>query len=136
LILRRNSLRTAPAEVCLRRAAETDSGFAAVDAIVALMIISLTLGLSYAAIQNAEASGRMADEATRADALLRDLIEGRDDALGTDAGSRDGFTWRVETQLTGSDRPIAVCRRAVAITNMRSGRAYATSTLQPCPAGA
>ena len=109
-------------------------GFASIDALVALMIIATTLCLTFPALNAARRAGAQADEIARADLLLSELSGRRDDRLGEVTGEADGFVWTARTQVTGMDRPIPVCRRAVALSSAASGRRYVASTLQPCPA--
>lgn len=110
-----------------------DPGYALTDALVAMLILSLALVLSLRALGQAREVAEVAWEVRRADSLIAHLIEAAPHSYETSTGANDGFRWTVETAITGAERPIEVCRRAVGLTNLRSGRAYAAATLETCP---
>jgi hypothetical protein len=113
-----------------------DAGYAAVDALVALTIISGALVGSYQVLQQARAISDTASEARRAEARLRSLLEATPRDMTVRSGDDEGFRWRMVTEVTGADRPIAVCRRAATLVSDTSGRAYSAATLETCPVGA
>jgi hypothetical protein len=115
-------------------ASAADDGYVAVDAMVALMIIALAVVLSLQAVERAHQATAMADEARRARTLILGLLDQGPRTFTPSAGSALGFAWRLETQTTGLDRPIPVCRRAVSLQSRDSGRAFAASTFEACPA--
>jgi len=110
-----------------------EAGFALTDALVAMLILSMTLVLSLSALGQARDVAEVAWETRRAQSLLSHLIESAPHRFEASAGSSDGFTWAVETTTTGADRPVAVCRRAVTLENRLSGRSYQAATLEACP---
>ncbi|WP_340643888.1 hypothetical protein [Phenylobacterium sp.] len=112
------------------------SGYAAVDALVALMIISMTLIMSFKAMAQAGQTTAAATEVRRAEALLSYLLESTPRGYEVAAGRTDGFAWRVELDATGAERPVEVCRRAASLTSVDSGRTYKAATLETCPVGA
>jgi hypothetical protein len=100
----------------------------------ALLIISLSTVLSLQAVENAHAVAAKADEMRRARSLMLALLENGPRSFSPLAGQTLGFSWTLQTQTTGLDRPIAVCRRAVSLQSLTSKRAFATTTYEPCPA--
>jgi hypothetical protein len=113
-----------------------DGGYAAVDALVALLILSTTLIMSFQALQQAGRTAQAAGEARRAQSLITFLLETSPRVLETRQGQQDGFSWRFETDATGAERPIEVCRRSVTLQSQASGRTYAAATLETCPVAA
>lgn len=113
--------------------AQADAGFAAVDALVALSIIAVAMVLSFEALTQASRAASAALEVRRAETLLRNVLEAAPRTYDTSGGASGGFTWRVDTQATGAERPIAICRRAAALRHVASGRGYEASTLETCP---
>lgn len=108
------------------------AGHAAVDAMVAMLIVSLAIVLSLRAVRQSERAASLALETRRAETLLKDLmLEGPGDFQPA-SGSTGGFAWTVQTLSTGAARPIAVCRRLVTLTSA-SARRYSAATLGACP---
>lgn len=118
----------------LRPAGRGESGYAVIDAMVGLMIIAMVLIEGLGAARNASQAGAMALDLRRAHQLLVHLMEMSPDRLGEQSGISSGFAWRVETAVTGGERPIEICRRAAELTQQESGRRYAMASLQSCPA--
>lgn len=114
-------------------AASGDDGYAVIDALVALMILSVTVVLGLVALQQTVGVSEAAWEARQAHTLIRHVMNTGPRDLGGAAGEAQGFSWRLETQLTGADRPIPICRRAVSLVAADSGRGYKAATLTPCP---
>jgi hypothetical protein len=110
-----------------------DQGYVAVDALVALLLVCMSLGFGFQAVQQAMAAARSASEVQRAQLVLTHVMETAPRAVGLANGSMDGFEWTLETHLTGAERPIAVCRRAAAARHAVTGRIYAAETLETCP---
>jgi hypothetical protein len=109
------------------------AGYALTDALVAMLILSMALVLSLQTLGQARDAVDMAWEVRRAGALADYLLEAAPHRFAPSAGVQDQFSWRVETTLTGAERPVEVCRRAVALENQRTGRRYAAATLETCP---
>lgn len=116
-----------------RGSAAASPGYAAVDALVALIILSLTVILSLSAFQTAARAARIAAEAEAARTLLARLVESEPKDLDGSVGSTPAFAWTVQTQPTASNALIDVCRRAVDLVARRSGRHYGVVTLVTCP---
>lgn len=109
------------------------AGYVVVDAMVALMIIALATILSFRAIEGALQATTSAWEVRRAQALIGRLLDTAPRTYRPHEGATDGFSWRLETQLTGADRPIEICRRSVRLINLRTDRRYDAATLETCP---
>jgi hypothetical protein len=126
-------------EICNRRvfgAHETvpdDEGYALVDALVALLIFAIAMAFSLQAGRQARLAADQAREVREAQVLLAHLIETGPSRFEDAMGATGGFTWRIETRLTGAEQPIAICHRQVAIRNARTQRAYQLATLGSCP---
>lgn len=100
---------------------------------VALLIFAMTMILSLRAMEQARRSADIALEVRTADGLLKDLMQESPDDLAPSQGSADGFDWTLVTEITGAERPIAVCRRAARLINQASGRKYQASSFITCP---
>lgn len=111
----------------------SDAGYAAVDALMALVILSTAVILSLQAMAGAKQAAALAWEVRRAKILTVQLLETGPRQFEEASGSDQGFDWRLVTQATGADRPIAICRRAVSLVSHDRHKAYETSTLVTCP---
>jgi hypothetical protein len=116
-----------------RLAATTSPGYAAVDAMVALIILSLTVILSLGAFQAASRATRRAVEIETARVLLGRVIESEPKDFAGSSGTAPGFAWTLQTQPTASNALIDVCRRAAEVVATSSGRRYGAVTLVACP---
>lgn len=101
---------------------------------VGLMIIAMVLIEGLGAARNAGQASEMALDLRRAHQLLVHLMEMAPDRLGEQTGVSQGFAWRVETSITGGERPIEICRRSVELTRQNTRRHYEMASLQSCPA--
>jgi hypothetical protein len=110
-----------------------DAGYVAVDAMVALLIVALTVILSLTVAERAGRAAQLAQDTRQADSLLRDLLVSGPRSLQMVSGVTGGYQWSIETQITGADRPIEVCRRFVQIASPAPVRRYWASTMEPCP---
>ena len=81
-----------------------DSGFAAVDALVALMILAITITLSLRAVETAKRAATSADEMRQATQVMRGLLEAPLAKRGVQTGQTAAFDWRLETR-TGASAP-------------------------------
>jgi len=114
-------------------AASRDSGYAAIDAMVGLMIFSLAIILSMTALQQARRTTAAALEVRQAQTLLSALLERGPRSWDRTTGEMGGFSWQLQTTPTGSERPVVVCRRAALVISIASGRNYAAATQETCP---
>lgn len=109
------------------------AGYAAIDALVALMILSSTLICGMTATHQSTTAAEAALELRRANDLTSFLLETSPIDPGLAVGVTDGFEWRREVSapvLTFG--PGAVCTRSVSLTNARSHRTYAAKTNAIC----
>lgn len=113
-----------------RRPAE--AGYAAVDALVALTILSLGLILGLSGLSQARNAGELASETRRAELLITHLMQSGPRRFEAAEGESGGFAWSLETTPIGAERPIALCRRAVALKSA-SERSFQAVTLESCP---
>lgn len=93
--------------------ASGQAGFAVVDAMIALAILSSTIVLSLVAIQTAHSASRVVSETRRARVELQYLLDNAPRALGVQSGRAGGFDWRVATQSAGDMGPSGarICNR-------------------------
>lgn len=112
--------------------ADATDGFAAVDALVALVILSATIAFAIQSTTTARRAAVAARETAGADVLIRHLLDG---PMSSGAGRSDLFAWRVDTvpDLTdGTAQGPKLCRRSAELSAIRTGRRYRGSTLTPC----
>jgi Tfp pilus assembly protein PilV len=116
-------------------AAHDDAGYALIDALVALLILSLALVFALRATGQARRTIDQANEIRRARVLIQQLLETGPRSFQDAAGETDAFAWTVETRTTGADQPVAVCHRIVRLTSVATRRVFSASTLETCPTG-
>lgn len=105
------------------------SGFAAVDAIVALTLIGLTLGLCLQLGVMANRSSKTAAELRRVTALGRYALAGDD----TPRSGQDGaVAWQLDIVRERAEG-LTVCRKRFSAKGSE-GRRYSWQTMTPCPA--
>jgi len=75
-------------------------GYAAVDAMVALVILAMTITFALGAAQAARRAAVVAEETRRAVQLLRYLVDEAPLTTTIQSGVANGFTWRVQTRPT------------------------------------
>jgi hypothetical protein len=104
---------------------------------VALAILATTIMLSLAATQTARRIVGAAAEIHRADGQLRYLLDNAPRAIGSVAGQGSDFAWQVITQPAVGTRVggAQICNRIAQLHSTASGRAYALTTAEVCPAG-
>jgi Tfp pilus assembly protein PilV len=110
-------------------------GFAAVDAMVALLILSVTIVFSLEAVQTAKRAATAAEETRRATALLRYLVDSAPDAVSQQSGRANGFGWRVDVRAGApSGVPMAVvCEQTADLVSEKTGRRFRLATAVICP---
>jgi hypothetical protein len=119
------------------RCPHVEAGFAAVDALVALVVLSTCLSLALAAAHAARRAGDVAAEYGQAQALLRYLVQTAP-AMSNRAEGRSGaLAWTREVSPTGgqSMRP-RICRVQVELRGDKSRRRYRLATDRACPKAA
>lgn len=117
--------------------AQGQGGFAAVDALVAVTILSSSLALSLAAAEIGARASRTAGETRNAELTLRGRLEATKGQVGVWSGRTQDLDWRVEAHLsdTGLNRRAGPCARTAAATSIRSGRIYRLATVDTCVSG-
>lgn len=113
--------------------AAREAGYAAVDALTALMILTTTIALALTATAQARRVAVAAQETQRAQAMLAYLFEAVD-SQGARNGRMDGFAWRMDIapMSSGGEGP-SLCRRSLEVRALASRRAYTAMTVSPCP---
>ncbi|WP_165189883.1 hypothetical protein [Caulobacter soli] len=108
-------------------------GFAAVDALVAVTILSSSLALSLMAVQVGARASRSAGETRDAELLLRERLESTTGEAGVWSGHDQGLDWRVEAHVAGDTSPhrATPCVRT-ASAKAASGRIYRIATVDTC----
>jgi hypothetical protein len=113
-------------------------GFAAVDALVAVTILSSSLALSLMAAQVGGRASRSAAETRDAEMLLRRNLEATAGQAGVWTGRDQGLDWRVEAHVyaaaatpAGPARLAAPCVRS-ASAKAAGGRTYRLATVDIC----
>lgn len=110
-------------------------GFAAVDALVALTVLSSTIILTLAATQVARRAATDALETRRASELLQFVVLSEPHKIGDRTGQAAGFIWRLETAqstiaVNAATPPI--CTRKAEVTSLRTGHHYRLATSEIC----
>ena len=113
---------------------EGQDGFMAVDALVAITILSSSLALSLAAVQIGVRASRAAAETHDAELVLRGQLELTAGRVGVWRGRDQGLDWRVEARLADSGRMAQTgpCIRTASAKAVRTGRAYRLGTVDTC----
>ena len=112
-----------------------EQGFAAVDALVALTILGVTLAIALGAASTARHIADVAAETRRADQVLQAALQASPVQVGESTGRVDGFLWRMTTRGAGGDRgagAVQICQRSATARAAVGGRQYALSTAAIC----
>ena len=105
---------------------EADGGYAAVDALVALTILTMTLGMAISAGDAAERAGAAAKESDRA-ADLFEYLTSQPPVIGLQQGLTADFAWREAVTPLATPSPqgeLHLCARHLQATSGRSGRHF------------
>ena len=111
------------------------NGFAAVDALVALTILALTISLSLQSLGSARRLAGRTVEIRQASALLQYLVDAGARDPGVQTGVQAPFQWRFEVSLEPVDPQapaLKLCRRAAVVTEIRSRRTYRLQGIEYC----
>lgn len=121
----------------LRSASPREEGYVAVDALVALTILTSTIVFALSAVQQGARVARSALEVREASAELQEAMQWTRAGVSGGQVSTHAFSSRVElsppTQMVAG---IGLCRRTVVVVSAQSGRPYYASTNAICIAGA
>jgi hypothetical protein len=116
-----------------------EAGFAAVDALVALTILTMTLVLAIASAEGARRAALAADEIHRARDLMRYLAETSAGEPGARQGRSGPFNWAVRvapTDTAAAFGKLHACARHVDVTSRFTGRHFTLTTAALCTARA
>ncbi len=119
-----------------RRQLTGEDGFAAVDALVALMILSATIILSLGAAEVARRATRDAVQLRRADQILLGLLKTSPQEIGVAQGRSSNFVWRVTIRPANAaprSHTAQVCERVAQVQSLGDHRRYSMSTSELCP---
>ena len=112
----------------------SDAGFLALDALIGLSILSISLALTLNALG---VSRRLADaslELRRANQLAISLCQANGPSTSS-SGVDSGFRWSLDV---AADPPTApsprLCRRHARLVSLRTARTFEASATQVCPA--
>jgi hypothetical protein len=110
-------------------------GFAAVDALVALTVLALTISLSLQSLETARRLAARTVEIRQASALLQYLVDAGAREPGDRTGVQDRLRWRlvVAVEPDNSQAPaLKLCRRTATVTDAGSRRTYRLESLEFC----
>ena len=114
-----------------------EEGFAAVDALVGLTILALTLSLALQALGSSRNLAATALETQQATRLLQYLVDSSPNRIGALTGVTGGFGWRLQVAMEPADLQAAnlrLCRWSAEAVNAKSRRRYDLDTLEFCRA--
>ena len=102
-------------------------GFAIVDAMVGLLIVAATVGLSLQGMLQAQRAATLLAVVSSAVRLGDRAIQG-----ARSQGDYSQILWTVRESSLGAARPVALCDRTVELTSQSSRRVYSISTIVTC----
>ena len=111
------------------------AGYAAVDALVGLTILAVTVSLALGALTSARRLASAAVESGQAAGLLQYLMEFGPKEVGSTSGRSPLFAWRLDVALAPADphAPAAqLCSRSAEAKSLKSRRRFTLATLQFC----
>jgi hypothetical protein len=112
-----------------------EAGYAAVDALVALMIFASTLVCAVSATHGSRMAADAALDFRKANELSAYLLETSPATPGETSGETDGFAWtRTVMQPVDTFGPGAICEHRVALTALRDKHKFSAKTNAVCPA--
>jgi hypothetical protein len=113
----------------------SSDGYAAVDAMVALVILSISITFALGAAQTARRAAVAAEETRRATALMRYLVDEAPQATAVETGTANGFTWRVQVRpAANTSVPSSfVCDRTTELVSNTSHRRFHLEGAAVCP---
>ena len=119
-----------------RASCSGSDGYAAIDTLVALTVLSSTLVFAIAAGHVGRQAARAALEARQARAVLMAAMERAPAEPGVTDAQGGGFAWRLTVRepvlVAGAT---ALCRRDATATALATARRYDLSTAVICPSG-
>ncbi len=113
---------------------QDDAGFAAVDALTALVILSTTIALSIGALSSARKIQQAATEAGAARTALQLIIAEPSRLPGSYAGVSGDFDWTLLVSEEGApSAPLRICAQKASVQPRLGRRRYELETRRPCP---
>lgn len=109
------------------------NGFAAIDALVALVILTTTIGLSITAAAQSRRLATAAAETRGATAVLQQLADRAPSAISS--GTTSGFEWRILVSRPDTDplaAHLATCRMSISARSVSDRQRFGVSTLVSC----
>lgn len=121
----------------LHFADDAESGFVAVDALVALAILSTTVALSIRTADTAWRTSDLAVETRNAQAVLEQALEYPAASPGSVSGRSGAFDWKVVISPmplpAGASQADRLCQHFVEVRAGDSRRTFHASTVKACP---
>ncbi len=108
-----------------------ESGFVAVDALVGLAILAVSIGLTLQAVHTANKLAMSARNYRQA-ALLLSHMSGPGFQSTGDVGQSGGLGWKVTREDDPETVPVRLCRRTIEITEALSHKVYSTQSVTTC----
>lgn len=122
-----------------RGASQTDheqadaAGFAAVDALMALTILAITIAFAINAVSVGQRAARAASETRKAEVLMVALLDAPTRQPGVYRGTGSDMAWTVTvTPRLGQMSPM-LCDTKVEVAGRTSRRTYQLATAETCP---
>jgi hypothetical protein len=108
---------------------------AAIDALVALAILSATIIMSLKSVETARQAAALAVETRQADLELRRMLDQPITSVGVSSGRTALFDWKSAAIPTGasSNPAVRMCRRKIEFVNRTDGRRFRAAGLSLCP---
>ena len=107
---------------------ESDGGFVTLDAMMALVILSISIAMTLSSARIALRLGAAAEESRAADRLLSYLIDDGAVTVGATRGQTERFEW-IRNVVVTSIQPLQLCRRDVQARARQTHRADRTSRI-------
>lgn len=110
-----------------------DGGYAAVDALVALAILTTAIVFSVTTIHTTRRAANATLEARRSNELLQALLQRAPSEPSTNEARAGGFLWQVVVHdPVLSSGAVALCTHDASVTSIATGRRYRLSTAKIC----
>lgn len=110
-----------------------ESGFAAVDALVALVILATTITLAIGAVTTGRRASSLAGETRAADGLMTALLNDAVRQPGSYRGQTRRFDWRLRVAVLPAEPPLRLCRSTVEVRGRTTRRRFVLAGDDFCP---
>jgi len=108
----------------------SDPGFALVDSLIALVILSIAIGLALDAGRVALRASIQARQIVAASGVLGELMEGAEPNV---TGLLGAQAWWLVYHPAVSQGPARLCRRTATVGRAYSEAGFTAETIEPCP---